>query len=89
MSVINFPGVRPTSQQVLETVYRYRDQRREWQLELMHGEDGQPFVEATHSIAKTVLGFHWKPGSWAVMNANGRILQEAPLLDELMSAHLR
>lgn len=89
MNVIAFPGTPPTGQQVLETVYKYKAQRPAWQLEVMYSEAGQPFIEANHSLAKTVLGFHWKPGSWAVTNSNARVLAEGPSLDELMAAHLR
>lgn len=90
MNVVAFPGTPPTGQQVLETVYKFNAQRPAWRLELQHGEDdGRPYVVATHSIAETVLGFHWKPGNWAVLNANARVLQESVSLDELMTAHLR
>lgn len=90
MNVVAFPGTPPTGQQVLETVYKFNAQRPAWRLELLHGEDdGQPYVVATHSIADTVLGFHWKSSSWAVMNANARVLDESGSLDELMARHLR
>jgi len=90
MNVIAFPGVPPTGQQVLETVYKFNAERPAWRLELRHGEDdGQPYVVATHSISETVLGFHWRPGIWTVTNANLRALQESGSLDELMTNHLR
>jgi len=89
MNVVKLPGNPPTSQQVLELVYKFSSKRPEWRLELMHGEDGQPYVEAIQSLVGTVLGFHWKLGSWAVVNANSRIVEEGSSLDALMSAHLR
>lgn len=89
MNVVAFPGIPPTGQQVLETVYKFNAQRPSWRLDVMQGEDGQPYVEAVHSIAGTILGFHWKPGSWAVTNANARVLEEGASLDDLMAAHLR
>jgi hypothetical protein len=88
MNVVTFSGKPPTSQQVLEVVYRFSSQRPAWQLELLHGDDGQPFVEAVHSLGGTVLGFHWKPGGWAVVDANARLLEERESLDQLMAVHL-
>lgn len=89
MNVVEFPGNPPTSQQVLEVVYRFSSQRPGWRLELMHGEDGQPYVEAVHSLDRTILTFHWKPRNWAVFDANTRILEEGSSLDALMAAYLR
>jgi hypothetical protein len=88
MNVVAFPGTPPTAQQVLETVYRFNEARPSWRFDVLYSDQGQPFIEATHKLGGTALGFHWKPNNWAVTNENGRVLEEDISLDKLMATHL-
>lgn len=88
MTVVSFPPRPPSSQEVLEAVYRLTEALPGWRFEVDKAQDdGCPSVSAEHLATGVMMGAHWGGNHWGVVTEGGTLVyRSTELLEALRRA---